>query len=171
MEYGKSIFLTKPNDPIAAVFTPEAFGACPDGTGDNTAALQRAIDEVVEKHYHGIIYVPEGTYRFTDTVQLWRGIRLIGYGASRPVFILAGSNARFMRAQIRNTSSTSATRSPEKTIRYAMRRIRRSTAACAISISTSVMGNAGAVACRYRIAQLCSLEDIDFHINDAYAGG
>lgn len=61
MEYGKSIFLTKPNDPIAAVFTPEAFGACPDGTGDNTAALQRAIDEVVEKHYHGIIYVPEGT--------------------------------------------------------------------------------------------------------------
>ena len=89
MEYGKSIFLTKPNDPIAAVFTPEAFGACPDGTGDNTAALQRAIDEVVEKHYHGIIYVPEGTYRFTDTVQLWRGIRLFGYGASRPVFILA----------------------------------------------------------------------------------
>ena len=89
MEYGKSIFLTKPNDPIAAVFTPEAFGACPDGIGDNTAALQKAIDEVVEKHYHGIIYVPEGTYRFSDTVQLWRGVRLIGYGAKRPVFILA----------------------------------------------------------------------------------
>ena len=106
MEYGKSIFLTKPNDPIATVFTPEAYGACPDGIGDNTAALQKAIDELVENHYHGIIYIPEGTYRFADTVQLWRGVRLFGYGAKRPVFILA-DNAPAMKARTRSISSTS----------------------------------------------------------------
>ena len=168
MEYGKSIFLTKPNDPLAFVFTPEEFGACPDGVGDNTAALQKAIDTLVEQRYHGIIYIPEGTYRFSDTVQLWRGIRLFGYGAKRPVFCLAdkapgyeGPNTRYI------LHFRDATPRPEYPLRDAQN---TSFYGGVRNIDFDLgHGNAGAVACRYRIAQLCSLEDIDFYINDAYA--
>jgi len=34
------------------------------------------------------VFVPSGRYRITHTVYLWRGVRLIGYGRTRPVFVL-----------------------------------------------------------------------------------
>lgn len=171
MEYGKSIFLTKPNDPEALVFTPEAYGACPDGIGDNTAALQRAIDELVETKYHGIIYIPEGTYRFSDTVQLWRGIRLFGYGETRPRFILADNTPGYEGPAPYTKyilHFRDATPKPEYPLRDAQN---TSFYGGVRNIDFDLgHGNFGAAACRYRIAQLCSLEDIDFYIHDAFAG-
>ncbi|NLE74737.1 MAG: hypothetical protein GX604_08945, partial [Actinobacteria bacterium] len=95
MKYGESIFPVQPNDPKAYVFTADEFGADSSGEGDNTAAMQAAIDKLEAEVKNGIIFIPEGTYRFAGTVQLWRGIRLIGYGAQRPVFTVADNTPGF----------------------------------------------------------------------------
>jgi len=63
-----------------------------DGVGDDSAAIQQAIDKVKAKGATGansrggagIVFVPEGRYRLSQTVYVWRGIRLIGYGSTNP---------------------------------------------------------------------------------------
>jgi hypothetical protein len=60
-----------------------------DGVADDTAALQAAIDKVADTTVSGIVFLPQGRYRVTHTLHLWSGIRLIGYGAKRPVLVLA----------------------------------------------------------------------------------
>lgn len=168
MTYGVSVFPACPGDAAAYVFTPEAFGAYPDGRGDNTAALQRAVDEIAEQSTQGILFVPPGRYRFQDTVQLWRGIRLIGFGEQRPVFFLAdhtpgydGANTRYiLHFRDMKPRPDYPLRDGQNTSFYGGVR----------NIDFDLgRGNPGAVACRYRIAQLCSLEDIDFNLHDAYA--
>jgi sugar lactone lactonase YvrE len=59
-----------------------------DGTADDTDALQRAIDQVEETTQQGIVFLPEGHYRISHTLYVWPGIRLLGYGAQRPVLLL-----------------------------------------------------------------------------------
>jgi len=54
-------------------------------------AIQQAIDKVQEINGEGIVFVPEGRYRLTKTLNVWPAIRLIGYGTSRPVFVLGES--------------------------------------------------------------------------------
>ena len=74
------------NDPKAVYLTRDDFAAQGDGVADDTFALQRAIDRVQETTRQGIVFVPAGRYRLTNTVYVWPGIRLIGYGTERPVF-------------------------------------------------------------------------------------
>src|ERR1035441_10644464 len=59
-----------------------------DVAADDTAAIQQVIDKVQETTNQGIVFVPEGRYRITSTINVWPGIRVIGYGANRPVFVL-----------------------------------------------------------------------------------
>ena len=165
MQYGKSIFQKKPKDAQAVVFLPENYGACPDGIGDNAAALQKAIDEVAKMQLHGIILIPEGNYRFAETVQLWRGIRLIGYGTHRPKFFLAD----------RTPGYDGAAREKKYVIHF-RDDMPQEGETLFDGLNTSFFGgirnidfdlgkeNPNAIACRYRIAQLCSLEDMDFYI-------
>src|SRR5260370_6119701 len=58
------------------------------GPGDDSDAIQQAIDKVQETTGEGVVFVPEGRYRLTKTVYVWPAIRLIGYGTGRPVFVL-----------------------------------------------------------------------------------
>ncbi len=58
------------------------------GGADDAAALQAAIDKAYDNGGVGIVLVPEGRYRIGRTINLWRGIRLIGYGRRRPVLVL-----------------------------------------------------------------------------------
>ena len=169
MHYGVSVFPTMPPDPRALVFTPEAFGACPDGIGDNTAALQRAVDTLEERCGEGILFIPEGTYLFAGTVDLWRGIRLIGFGAHRPRFRLADNAEGFggplskyllFSRNIRPKAAGEFLRDANETTFYTTLR----------NVDVDLgHGNCGAVAIRYHIAQLCSVEDCDFFLNDAKA--
>jgi hypothetical protein len=69
----------------------ETMGALGDGVADDTAAIQAAIDRVQETAGPGIVFVPPGRYRLTKTIYVWPSIRLIGYGATRPVFVLAAN--------------------------------------------------------------------------------
>jgi len=139
-----------------------------DGHANASPALQAAIDRVEQRHGSGIVFVPSGTYRLDDTVHLWRGIRLIGFGPRRPVFVLAdhtpgcdGERSRYM------VHFCDARPKPGEPIKDAA----NTTFYSAISnIDFRIgQGNPSAVAVRYHVAQLCSLEFIDFHIGSGRA--
>src|SRR5688572_6218781 len=93
--HAESFYPVRPADPRAVDFTAEAFGAHADGIGDDSDALQRAIDRVQETTGAGVLLIPEGRYRLSKTVYVWQGIRLLGYGAARPVFVLAKDTPGF----------------------------------------------------------------------------
>ena len=84
----QSVYPVRPDDPHAVYMERGAFGAVADGQGDDTAAIQAAIDRVSDTTGEGIVFVAEGRYRVSHTIHLWSGIRLIGYGAHRPTFVL-----------------------------------------------------------------------------------
>ena len=63
----------------------------------DTAALQAAIDKVQASSGQGIVFIPEGRYRITHTLYVWPSIRLIGYGAHRPVFTLPANTPGFQK--------------------------------------------------------------------------
>ena len=89
----QSYYPIRLDDPKAVYL--ETTGANGDGRADDTAAIQAAIDRVQETVGQGIVFVPEGRYRVTRTINVWPAIRLIGYGATRPVFILAANTPGF----------------------------------------------------------------------------
>lgn len=57
------------------------YGARGDGVADDTAAIQRAINAVVAAD-GGVVYLPHGKYRITDTllVNLAGGVQIVGDG-------------------------------------------------------------------------------------------
>jgi hypothetical protein len=87
----QSMFPTKPDDAHAVYLERGSFGAVADGKADDTAAIQAAIDKVQESAGQGVVFVAEGRYRVSQAIHLWTGIRLVGWGAHRPVFVL-GAN-------------------------------------------------------------------------------
>ena len=75
-----SYYTVRLDDPKAVFLT--------HGSGDDSDAIQQAIDKVQETTGEGVVFVPEGRYRLTKTVYVSPAIRLIGYGTERPVFVL-----------------------------------------------------------------------------------
>jgi sugar lactone lactonase YvrE len=86
--WAASYYTLRLEDPKAVYLTTEDFAVRGDGIADDTGGLEKAIDKVQEATRQGIVFVPEGCYRLTQTVNIWPGIRLIGYGTNRPVFLL-----------------------------------------------------------------------------------
>ena len=86
----QSVITTRPEDPSGIVVTA-------DGTdeGDDTVAIQAAIDKAGTSFSGGIVFIPSGRYRLTHTVYVWRGVRLVGYGATRPLFVLPSDTPGF----------------------------------------------------------------------------
>ena len=94
-----SVYTLKPNDPEAFYFTPENYGFKADGKSDVTDALQEAINQVKREKNFGILFLPEGNYRISKTIQIPSSIRLIGYGKKRPVIYLGADTPGFQTAQ------------------------------------------------------------------------
>ena len=65
-------------------------------SADDSAAIQAAIDRAAE-HGEGIVFVPSGRYRLTRTIYVWPAVRVIGYGATRPVFVLADNTPGYQQ--------------------------------------------------------------------------
>jgi sugar lactone lactonase YvrE len=84
-------------DPSAVYLTADSFAVQADGVRDDSGALQKAIDKVQETAQQGIVFIPSGRYRITRTIFLWPGIRVIGYGPTRPVFVLANDTPGFQQ--------------------------------------------------------------------------
>ena len=94
----QSVFTTRPDDPSAIHLAAPEFPVRGDGTADDTAAIQAAIDKAGSSFGGGLVFIPSGRYRLTRTVYLWRAVRLVGYGATRPVFVLGDERPASSRA-------------------------------------------------------------------------
>ena len=95
--HGASYYPVRPDEPKAVYLTPDRFPVRGDGQVDDSQALQAAIDHVQETTGEGIVFVPQGRYRVTRTIYVWPGIRVIGYGEKRPVFLLADNTPGFQQ--------------------------------------------------------------------------
>ena len=93
----RSIYTSRLDDPFAAYLSKEEFGVYGDGIHDDTEGIQKAINMVKEKYSFGIVFVPEGIYRITDTIYVPKAVRLIGYGKNRPRIILQDNTPGFDR--------------------------------------------------------------------------
>ncbi len=94
---GASFYPARPEDPQAVYLTQDRFSVRGDGQADDSGAVQAAIDKVQETMGEGILFIPEGRYRITRTIYVWPGVRVIGYGARRPVFVLADRTPGFQQ--------------------------------------------------------------------------
>src|SRR5207244_11599152 len=95
--FATSYYPARLNDAKAIYLTPDNFPVKGDGIADDTAVLQQAINKVQEKTNQGILFIPAGRYRLTRTIYIWPGIRMIGYGPARPVFVLAANTPAFQQ--------------------------------------------------------------------------
>jgi sugar lactone lactonase YvrE len=136
--------------------------------------LQQAVNRVQETTGQGIVLLAPGRYCISNTLYIWPGIRVIGYGAERPVLVLPASTPGFGDA------------SHEKVmIFFAGRRPRNSQAdrssipdaspgtfySAFANVDIEVEeGNSGAVSVRARYAQHCFLAHMDFRLGSALAG-
>jgi sugar lactone lactonase YvrE len=97
LSHAASVFTTRPDDPAAvSVMAPE-FAVRGDGTTDDTDAIQAALDKAAGTISGGIVFLPSGRYRLTRTVYVWRGVRIIGFGPTRPVFVLADNTPGYQK--------------------------------------------------------------------------
>ena len=93
----QSVFTTRPDDPQAIHVTPEAFGVRGDDDADDSVGLQAAVDKAGSAPAGGIVLVPPGRYVVTKTIYVWRAVRLVGYGPTRPTLVLPAGTPGFQK--------------------------------------------------------------------------
>lgn len=183
-----SFYPLRLEDSKAVYLVRSESGLHGDGVADDTDAIQQAINKVQETTGQGIVFVPEGRYRLSKTVFVWPGIRLIGYGANRPVFVLGKNTPGYQdgmgymvmftgnrppadgsipRRQGRPTPPVAGVVPPNPRIQDA----NPGTFYSAMSnIDFEIEeGNPAAVGIRFHIAQHCYLSHMDFHIGSGLA--
>jgi len=163
-----SYYRQRPDDSRAIYLTKEQFGAHADGVSDDSDALQQAIDRVASTTRQGVVFVEEGKYLLTKTVYVWQGIRLIGYGEHRPVFLLGANTPGFQQgtghymvwfADNRSAAGGPIVDASEFTFYSGLSNID----------FDLEEGNPAAVAVRFHVAQHSFLSHIDFHVGTALA--
>jgi hypothetical protein len=163
-----SYYPARMDDPKAIYLTQENFPVKGDGIADDSAVLQQAINQIQEKTNQGILFVPAGRYRLTRTIYIWPGIRLIGFGATRPAFVLGANTPGFQQgpsymlffAGARPSANAPPPDASPGTFYSAISNID-------IEIQD---GNPGAVGVRAHYAQHCFLAHMNFHIGSGLAG-
>jgi hypothetical protein len=149
---------------------PKAVYIAPSG-GDDTAALQKAVDKVQETTRQGIVLLAPGQYHINDTLYIWPGIRLIGYGAERPVIILPANTPGFGESSREKVMIFFAGRRPRNDGDTVPDATPGTFYSALANIDVEVeAGNFGAVAVRARYAQHCFLAHMDFRLGSALAG-
>src|SRR6266481_4994839 len=167
------------DDAKAVYLTPDNFPVHADGVADDSDALQQAINRVQETTTQGILFLPSGRYRVTKTIYIWPSIRVIGYGKTRPVLVLAANTPGFQQGpsyMVFFTGNRPATNQPSGDARNASKSTppdaNPGTFYSALSnVDIEIQdGNPGAVGVRAHYAQHCYLAHIDFHIGSGLAG-
>src|SRR5579862_4918753 len=166
--WGDSYYQARLDDQKAVYLTAESFPVHADGIADDTDALQQAINRVQERTTQGILFVPSGRYRLTKTIYIWPGIRLIGFGATRPALVLGEHTPGFKDGPtymvfFAGSRPEAGTKPPDAN---------PGTFYSAISnIDLEIQsGNPGAVAVRARYAQHCFLAHMNVKIGPGLAG-
>ena len=93
---GTSTITKRLDDPKAIYLAAPEFTLHADGTTDDSPAIQAAIDKADVTH-EGIVFIPSGRYAISRTVYVRAGIRLFGYGPTRPVFALPANTPGFAK--------------------------------------------------------------------------
>ncbi len=172
--FAASYYPQRLEDASAIYVTPEGFPVRGDGVGDDTAALQQAIDKVAERHHEGIVFLPSGRYRLMHTIHIWPGIRLIGYGVTRPVLVVAPNTPYFQKGPAYMVFFAG-----NKPVLPAVPGVEPEAHDANPGTFYSAMsnidieigdGNPGAVGVRARYAQHCYLAHMDFRIGAGLAG-
>ncbi|WP_338359522.1 glycosyl hydrolase family 28-related protein [Yeosuana marina] len=175
---GTSVYPEKINDNSAVYLTKENFNVNANGIGDDSPAIQAAIDLVLKTSQNGIVFIPEGTYRLGKTIYLWKGIRLIGYGKNRPVFRLGKSTPGFQEGERKymlhfaHSPNTGNNVQPETWSTPDFIDGTWTTFHSGVdNINFEIEdGNPAAIAVRYHVAQVCALENVDFNIGNGLGG-
>ena len=167
--WGTSYYTIRLDDPKAVYLTRDNFSVH-DGIADDTDAIQQAIDKVQETTNQGIVFVPEGRYRLTKTIYIWPGIRVIGYGAARPVFVLGKNTPGYQDPDKEKLMIFFAGRRPGRNVQPPD--ASPGTFYSALSnIDLEIRdGNAGAIGVRAHYAQHCFLAHMDMRIGSGLAG-
>ncbi len=181
-----SVFDTRLDDSKAVYLSASEFGAHADGNGDDSAAIQAAIDKAGQSSREGIVFIPSGRYRFTRTVYVWPGVRVFGYGATRPLFLLADDTPGLQSGLGVMVMFTGF--GPSQLARMGMRvpfpppgsvppnpQIADANPGTFYSAMSNIdfeigKGNDAAVAIRFHVAQHAYLSHMDFHIGSGLAG-
>jgi hypothetical protein len=79
------------------------YGARGDGRADDTAALQRALNDLIKHTNSCVLYLPAGSYRITQTLKTTRkahtdcqGVAVVGEDPSRTILRWDGTNGGTM---------------------------------------------------------------------------
>src|ERR1035438_6661614 len=178
--FAVSIITTRVEDPRAI------YMDAPATAGDSSAALQAAIDRASGAGREGIVFVPAGRYTITRSVFLWPGVRLIGYGSTRPVLVLPPNTPGFQKGMGVMVIFTGLTphEQPRAGNRIAfpppgsvppnnnVADANPNTFYSAMSNIDIEIGddNPAAVAVRFHVAQHSFLTHMDFHLGSGLAG-
>jgi len=177
--YADSYYADRLDDAKAVYLTPDKFPVHGDGVADDSDALQQAINKVQQTTNQGILFLPSGHYRVTKTIYVWPGIRVIGYGKTRPVLVLGRDTPGFQegptymiffagglpgtgrsRREVKSDAKETPPDASPGTFYSAMSNVD-------IEIQD---GNPGAVGVRAHYAQHCFLAHMDFHVGSGLAG-
>ena len=179
--FAASVYRTRPDDAKAV----SVLGARADELADDSAALQRAIDQAASTASEGLVFVAAGRYRLTRTLYVWPGVRLIGFGDTRPVFVLADHTPGFQQGVADMVIFTGRRRddprsgdarvpfSPQGTV-PADPTIADANSATFYSAMSNIdfeigSGNPAAIAIRFHTAQHAYLSHMDFHVGSGLA--
>jgi sugar lactone lactonase YvrE len=188
--WGASYYTVRLDDPKAVYLTPDEFPVHGDGLSDDSGALQAAINKVQETTGQGIVFVPEGRYRLSRTIYIWPGIRVIGYGATRPVLLLGENTPGYQDRDHEKLllffagwrpgagrdprSPARAAGPPQDGLGGAGEQVPDAGAGTFYSALSNIDieikdGNPGAVGVRAHYAQHCFLAHMDIHIGPGLA--
>ncbi len=185
--WAESYYPVRLEDAKAVYLTPDNFPVHADGATDDSTVVQAAIDRA-SQHGEGIVFVPSGRYLLTRTIYVWPAVRVIGYGATRPVFVLGDNTPGYQQGLGYMFLFAGGKPRPEPRMDFA-------TGAPALPIDGTVPpdasvpdanpgtfysamsnvdfeignGNPAAVAIRFHVAQHSYLAHIDFSIGSGLA--
>ena len=178
--FGQSVIAARLDDPKAV------YVDAPSTKEDSSDGLQAAIDRASGTGREGIVFIATGRYTITRTIYLWPGVRLIGYGARRPVFVLPANTPGFqqgMGVMVMFTGLTPHER-PRAGDRIAFpppgsvppnNNVADANPNTFYSAMSNIDfeigdGNPAAVAVRFHVAQHSFLAHMDFHLGSGLAG-
>ena len=176
----QSVIVERLDDPRAIYVT-----APDDVQSDSTARLQAAIDQAAGNGREGIVFVPSGLYRITRTLYVWPGVRIFGYGATRPIFALPDNTPGF-QAGLGDMVVFTGVNPKDPTVPHGRipflppgsvppnNNIADANSSTFYSAMSNIdfeigAGNPAAVAIRFHVAQHAFLSHMDFHIGSGLA--
>lgn len=171
--FADSYYKSRPEDARAIYLTNDKFPVHGDGVADDSDALQTALNQVQERHLQGILFVPSGRYRVSKTIYIWPGIRVIGYGATRPVFVLSANTPGFQTGPAYMFFFAGGRPGADRSSGYGTPPdASPGTFYSAMSnVDLEIQdGDPGAVGVRAHYAQHCFLAHMDFHLASGLAG-